>query len=294
MPRTRKFSSTIGAEFRRYRPYGTAQQNQWHAWHNSASTPSPMHNLPFPLSPGDIANLERATLDAVAPPATQEIEGWLLPFDNSTIGRAKSAVPLRHSDLDAAAVATIETLYAQRGLQAAFRVADVPSLANFHAELQQRGYRPDQPTLVQVGTVQQMRLICQATPAEVSTKPSPAWSAVYLGDGFDPVDGAHRIQALSRSRHVVYACVQEAGQSVAAGTASLSQGWASIHGMRTLASYRGRGLAARILAGLADTATAHALDKVFLQVEEENHAALALYRRAGFTTAWRYHYWRKP
>jgi len=252
-----------------------------------------MYTLPFPLNHDDIANLERATLDAVAPSAVHEIEGWLLPFDNSTIGRAKSAVPLRHSDLDAAKVATIEALYAERGLQAAFRVADVPGLANIHAELQRKGYRAEQPTLVQVGTVLQMRQVCQTTPADVSTTPTPAWSGVYLGEGFDPVDGAHRIQALSRSRHVVYACVQESGQSMAAGTASLSQGWASIHGMRTLATSRGRGLAARVLAGLADAATARALERVFLQVEEDNSAALALYRRAGFSTAWRYHYWRR-
>jgi ribosomal protein S18 acetylase RimI-like enzyme len=64
--------------------------------------------------------------------------------------------------------------------------------------------------------------------------------------------------------------------------------------MRTAASHRGRGLAARVLAGLADAATQQALTRVFLQVEEGNSAARALYRRAGFTTAWRYHYWRRP
>ena len=87
--------------------------------------------------------------------------------------------------------------------------------------------------------------------------------------------------------------MRESGQSLAAGTAALSQGWASIHGMRTVPHCRGRGLAARILAGLADTALAHGTERVFLQVEEGNAAALALYRRAGFTTAWRYHYWRR-
>ena len=35
------------------------------------------------------------------------------------------------------------------------------------------------------------------------------------------------------------------------------------------------------------------LGRVFLQVEESNTAALALYQRAGLTTAWHYHYWRK-
>ena len=124
------------------------------------------------LTTTDIANLERATLDAVAPPAVHEIDGWLLPFDNSTIGRAKSAVPLRHNDLDAAQVADIEALYAERGLQAAFRMADVTGLANIHAELQRRGYRAEQPTLVQVGTVEAMRAICRDEPARVTDQPS--------------------------------------------------------------------------------------------------------------------------
>lgn len=253
-----------------------------------------MHSPTLPLSVADIANIERATLDAVAPPAVEEIDNWLLPLDNSTIGRAKSAVPLRHHQLDAKQLTHIESVYAARGLQAAFRVADVPGLSNIHTELQRLGYSADQPTLVQVGTVHQMRAVCQADPADVSNLPTPAWSAIYLSEGFDPVDGAHRIQALSRSRHLVYASVQEAGLPVAAGTASLSHGWASIHGMRTAANSRGRGLAARVLAGLADAAARQGLERVFLQVEEDNRSALALYGRAGFATVWRYHYWRKP
>ena len=44
----------------------------------------------------NIANIERATLAAVSPQAVEELPGWLLPFDTSTVGRAISAVPLTH------------------------------------------------------------------------------------------------------------------------------------------------------------------------------------------------------
>jgi ribosomal protein S18 acetylase RimI-like enzyme len=47
-----------------------------------------------------------------------------------------------------------------------------------------------------------------------------------------------------------------------------------------------------VLVGLAQAAAARGLQRVFLQVEEENTQAIALYQRAGFVTAWRYHYWR--
>lgn len=251
-----------------------------------------MHPSYLPFADHDIETLERATLDAVAPPAMREIDGWLLPFDDSTIGRAKSAVPVRHRNIDAGSITTISALYADRGLKAAYRVADLPGLEPIHAELSRQGYTAQQPTLVQVGTVKAMRALCRDIPARVSATPEPAWASVYLAEGFNPVDGANRVQALSRSTHTVYACVEEDGQTVAAGTAAFSHGWCSIHGMRTLPAQRGRGLAARILAGLADTAVHRNLERVFLQVEEGNTGARAVYQRAGFTTAWRYHYWR--
>jgi N-acetylglutamate synthase len=46
------------------------------------------------------------------------------------------------------------------------------------------------------------------------------------------------------------------------------------------------------LAALAQQAIARGIDRLFLQVDEGNAPALALYQRAGFQTAWRYHYWR--
>ncbi|MDE2418165.1 MAG: GNAT family N-acetyltransferase [Burkholderiales bacterium] len=248
------------------------------------------------LTDHDIADLERATLDAVAPHAVETLPGWLLPFDASTIGRAKSAVPLSHQLQDADIVHTIADRYAVHGLSAAFRVADSPALAHLHRELHRLCYQPEQPTLVQIGSAQRMLQVfgsaSASASASVTSIPTAAWSDVYLTPGFDPVDGVHRVQALSRSKHVVYASLADGQGPAAAGTAAFSHQWASIHGMRTALRCRGQGLAGQILASLAQEAISRGLDRVFLQVQEDNTAALALYQRAGFATAWRYHYWR--
>lgn len=244
------------------------------------------------LTDHDIADLERATLDAVVPHALETLPGWLLPFDTSTIGRAKSAVPLSHQLQDADIVHTIADRYAVHGLSAAYRVADVSALANLHRELHSAGYRPEQATLVQIGSATRLLQVFGTGNATLTQQPTAAWSDVYVAPGFDAVDGAHRVQALSRSPHVVYASLVDAQGPVAAGTASFSHGWASVHGMRTLERARGRGLAGCALAALAQQAVARGIDRVFLQVDESNAPALALYRRAGFQTAWRYHYWR--
>lgn len=240
--------------------------------------------------------IERATLLAVSPEAVQELPGWLLPFDAGSIGRAKSAVPLVHhaGNAPASMVPIIEAQYAARGMQASFRLPDVPGFALLRQELTRRGYCAQQPTLVQVSTAQAMRDVTQQSPASIAGEPDAAWAALYLGEGFDPVDGASRVKNLSRAAGTVFATVWEGGAALAAGAGSYSQGWASVHGMRTVAGQRGRGLAGRVLAALAGVAIERGIAQVFLQVEEGNAPAQALYRRAGFQTVWRYQYWRLP
>jgi ribosomal protein S18 acetylase RimI-like enzyme len=251
-----------------------------------------MHSpLTLPLADDAIARLERSTLDAVAPPAHETLDGWQLSFDSSTIGRARSAVPLRHHSLSAAALPDLCARYTQRGLQPIFRLPDVAGLGAVQAELRRMGFAPSQPTLVQVAPTADVAALSTPHTSTWSATPTAHWAAVYTAPGFDPVDGQHRVQALSRGQHSVYASLVQDTQALCAGTAVYSQGWASMHGLRTVVGARGQGLAAQLMACLAHEALRRGLTETFLQVEEDNPAALALYRRAGFVTAWRYHYW---
>ena len=246
------------------------------------------------IQPAEIEAIERATLAAVAPEEVLEIGGWLVGLDPGSIRRAASAVPLRH-DLphDPAVLDAIEAAYRSRGLSAAFRVADAPGLQAVRDALTARGYGFEQPTLVKTAEVAAVRAVTSAEPAHVADAPDDAWAAVFLGEGFDPVDGAYRVKALSRSRGAAYGAVREGERAVAVGAGSYGHGWVSFHGMRTDAAHRGQGFAGRVLAGLAATATERGVDRAFLQVEEKNTGARSLYRRAGFTPAWRYFYWSR-
>jgi len=250
-------------------------------------------NSPKSFAPAtvDVESLERATIAAVAPEAVEELDGWLLPFDSGTVGRAKSAVPLTHTAADAGLVARIGARYAARGLQAVFRVATVPCFDVMRQELTRCGYRAGKPTLVQTGSARTMRQVTTQNPADLDLTPDAAWAALFLGEGFDPMDGASRVRSLSRAQGSIYASLRESGQTMAAGAGSFSHGWASVHGMRTHQAQRGRGLAGRVLAALAQEAARRDLDRTFLQVDSGNGAAQALYLRAGFTTAWTYEYW---
>lgn len=242
------------------------------------------------MDAADIESLERATVEGVAPALIEEIGGWLVPLDDGAIGRAKSAVPLSH-DLDAAALGEIEAAYWTAGLSPAFRVAEVPGLQGVCDALAARGYVGANPTLVKIGDVDRLAAL-RDRPADLVAEPDEAWGRVFLGEGFDPEDGASRVAALTRSPDALYGAAREDGRTVAVGAVTFGHGWAGIHGMRTDARCRGRGLASQVLAALGRATQARGISRVFLQVQEANDAR-SLYRKAGFTEAWRYRYWTR-
>lgn len=246
------------------------------------------------IAPADIEAIERATLAAVAPEKMVEFDGWLIGLDPGSIRRAASAVPLSH-DLVANVeqLGQIEIAFQERGLTPAFRLADRAGLEPVAEALARRGYVSEQPTLVMIAQVPEVIGIGDLPPADVGTRPDQAWASVFLGEGFDAVDGAYRVKALSRSLDARFGQVVVGGRTVAVGSGSYCHGWASFHGMRTEMAQRGKGYGARVLAGLALEARSRGIGRAFLQVEESNTSAQALYRRGGFETAWRYLYWSR-
>lgn len=243
------------------------------------------------LTSADIEALERATLAAVSPEAIEELDGWLLGFDSGVVQRAKSAVPLRHEGNDPAAIDAIAAHYTVRRMRPLFRIADRVGLANVQARLRALGFAGRSETLVQVGAIADAIGAASPEGVQLAERPDAAWIAAFLGEGFDPVDGASRAKTLARGADTIFASIREGDVAIGAGAMSFGFGWASIHGMRTAQARRGERIGARIIAALAKVAAERSFGRVFLQVDENNPPALALYRRAGFTTAWRYAYW---
>lgn len=242
------------------------------------------------MGPADIESLERATVDGVAPAKVVEIGGWLAALDDGAIRRAKTAAPLRH-DLGPAALSEVEAAYWTEGLTPAFRIADAPGLQAVRDALAQRGYVSEIPTVVKVGDVDRLAAL-RDKPGVLMAQPDDAWAAVFLGEGFDAVEEASRVAALTRSPDALYAAAQEDGRAVAVGCVTFGHGWAGIHGMRTDAARRGRGLASTVLATLGRAIQDRGIERVFLQVQEGNDAR-SLYRKAGFEYAWLYRYWTR-
>ncbi len=239
----------------------------------------------------DIEGIERATLAGVPPQRQETWHEWLLAFDDGTVGRCHSAVPLQHAPPRPGSLDHIASRYASAGLAPVLRVPERPEFQAFQRELLSRGYARSKPTAVQNASVPQTSAAAGRR-VEIANAPPPGWEQVFLGEGFDPVDGASRLAILRRGRESVFATVRKDDRVVAVGSACIRGSWCGIHGMRTLPAARGRGYASAILGEFARVARARGTARWFLQVDETNAPARRLYERWGFATAWTYAYWR--
>lgn len=239
----------------------------------------------------DVEAIERATFAAVPPDALEAVDGWLLGLDHGTVGRAHSAVPLAHVAPAPHLWRDVEARYAAHGHRAVFRVPCVPCFDELREALRANGYAAHQPTCVKVGQTAVLAQWADTAGVDLCDTLDDEWAAVFLGEGFDPVDGAHRVRLLRRARQAVHAGIRLQGQMVAMGSGGWGEGWVGVHGMRTAQAFRGQGLASRILAALGAAALGRGVARVFLQVDAASPAR-ALYRRAGFSKAWVYEYWR--
>lgn len=240
----------------------------------------------------DVEAIERATVAAVAPREVEELPGWLCAYDSVTVNRARSAVPLRHDAPVASAVPQIFERYRVRRVMPNFRIPQVASMKGVEQELSRLGLSSQQPTQVLVASAHDVARASNVD-VQIASEPDDAWARVFLGEGFDPADGASRVATLKRAKGSLFGGIREGDEVIAGGVLALSHGWASIHGMRTALSHRGRGLATRVLAAFAREALERDHDRIVLQVEVANDTATRVYRRCGFELAWVYAYWRE-
>ena len=107
--------------------------------------------------------IQRGTLAAIPPDPLFERADWLLGLDHGTVGRAHSAVPLQHTQPDAAVIPMICERYAAQGLAPVFRIPDVQAFDGFAQVLSAAGFKADRPTLTMVSPVAQVQAALEHT-----------------------------------------------------------------------------------------------------------------------------------
>jgi ribosomal protein S18 acetylase RimI-like enzyme len=127
-----------------------------------------------------------------------------------------------------------------------------------------------------------------AAGVSVAAEPDEDWLGMYHYRGQELPPIARRL--LMSAQWQAFASVREAGQTIAIGRLAAAGNWAGLSAIETHPGHRRRGLATTVTAALADVAADRGVTGLYLQVQAENAAALALYAGLGFSDHHRYHY----
>ena len=119
------------------------------------------------------------------------------------------------------------------------------------------------------------------------------WNSLFHSVAFTHGAATERAARLARVPSSLYATLHVEAAPVAVGALTFSHGLACLHSMRTAEQHRCRGYGRSLVLALAQAARARGVQHMFLQVEEAAGPARALYDKLGFTTLWRYRYWKR-
>ena len=245
-------------------------------------------------------------------------DGWLLRADGGWTGRANSALPLRTARRPLADVLEeVTDWYAGHGLPARIQVP-LPAGAALDRALDQLGW--SQVEDVAVLTTRLDLLLTRAArrgarPGRTvdadadadpdadpdadadldvawTALPDEAWLAAYHYRGGPLPAGAAAL--LGRHERAAFFRVREPGGPDrpvrAIARAVVDDGWLGLTAVEVAPAVRRRGVATRIVGAAAAWAVALGAQRCYLQVSEDNTAALAFYARLGLHRHHAYRY----
>jgi ribosomal protein S18 acetylase RimI-like enzyme len=267
-----------------------------------------------PITDPDIAALDRAGALTWRGTETEPLGDWLLRAGAGFTGRANSALTTGEPGVPLPeAAARIRRWYTTRGLTPMASVsypAGQPERNPVDRFLADQGWTlRDEATVIvmtqsstaatpaapQAGTPAAALAAPQAAtlPVRLDDQPSRDWLALYHFRGQPDLPPVART-ILTSAPWQAFASARDGDRTVAigrvAGTGSRGVHWAGLTAIEVAPDYRRRGLGAAVTTALITHAAQRGAGRVFLQVEDGNQAALALYRRLGFTTHHGYHY----
>jgi N-acetylglutamate synthase len=237
--------------------------------------------------------LALVTARAWRPVESERLGGWELRAAAGFTRRANSVLPLGDPGLPLdGALDAVRRWYGDRGLPAYVQTATGAEGTQelLCAELERRGWTREVTAGLWVGELAPVADRAEGTGVVLSRGADAAWLARYRRKGLGEV----ALKVLGSGPSVWFASVPgAAGEAPAAiGRCVVDGRWAGFAAVEVDPSLRRRGLATEVMAALARRALEEGASAAWLQVEEDNAGARALYGALGFAAHHAYHHYR--
>jgi ribosomal protein S18 acetylase RimI-like enzyme len=244
-----------------------------------------------------ISDLEHRAAQGWRAPGEDRLGDWLLRAAGGFTGRANSALAAGDPGMPPGQAAeVVRGWYQARRLPAMIAVpypAARPGAVALDRLLAERGWtvRSGAATVMTAREAQVRAGPGPVPPVAVEVAPEPdeAWLARYHyrgQEGLPPV----ALRVLTSAPWQAFASVRAGGQVIAIGRVAVAAGWAGLTAIEVDPAHRRRGLARAVTRALTAEAGARGARHLYLQVEDANAAARALYRGIGFSDHHGYHY----
>lgn len=237
-----------------------------------------------------IETLERRAFAAWPALRTVIRDGWVMRFADGHTKRANSINPVAPGTGDLATrIAAAETDYAAAGLPPVFRITPLAE-PGLDEALAARGYAAFDESLVMAGPLPQ-----GVADPDVTIAADPIASGWLDEFGRATQADAKSLAALSRMLEnrlpgTGFARLMRGEAPLAFAMAVAEGGDLGFFEVLTVPQARGQGLARRTLESCCAWARPRGVTRAYLQVTSGNTGAIALYRKLGLETFYRYYY----
>ncbi|WP_460073548.1 GNAT family N-acetyltransferase [Streptomyces sp. YKOK-I1] len=239
--------------------------------------------------------LARAAARAWRPVESELLGAWELRAAGGFTRRANSVLPLGDPGLPLdGALEAVRRWYGERGLPAYVQTATGAEGTQelLCAELERRGWVREVTAELWTGALAPVADRADAEGVVLGREADEAWLARYQRKGVSEV----ALSVLGSGPSVWFASVPgpAGGAPAAIGRCVVDGRWAGFGAVEVDPAQRRKGLATLVMAALARRALDEGASAAWLQVEEENAGARALYAGTGFSAHHAYHHYREP
>jgi len=227
------------------------------------------------------------------PVESERLGAWELRAASGFTRRANSVLPLGDPGVPLdEALDVVRRWYGDRGLPAYIQTATGAEGTQelLCAELERRGWVREVTAELWIGALAPVADRAEASGVVLSREADEAWLARYQRKGVSEV----ALKVLGSGPSVWFATVPGEQDPAAIGRCVVDGRWASFAAVEVDPALRRRGLATTVMAALAGRALDEGASAAWLQVEEDNAGARALYAGMGFAAHHAYHHYREP